>query len=216
MKQKDYTLKKMTMRGMLTLFLSSLMTFAYAQDPCPDAPVFETVQYFCSESAWAKIGEDADYLGDLPIYAEDSDYVLTWYRDSGLTDEVTEPKNKLLVNGDTYYVTQTDANDCESDDLEIIVSEKDCGCVKDAAFEDQNGNPSARGYEFYQFLHNDPSHIREVHKTCGQSMYGANQIQLGNVDGYTWDDNVALVTKGYDRSEEHTTELQSRGQLECS
>ena len=192
MKQKDYTLKKMTMRGMLTLFLSSLMTFAYAQDPCPDAPVFETVQYFCSESAWAKIGEDADYLGDLPIYAEDSDYVLTWYRDSDLNDEVIDPKSELLVDGDTFYVTQTDADDCESNALEIIVSEKDCGCVKDAAFEDQNGNPSARGYEFYQFdgISN--------HKTCGQSMFGANPIQLGAVDGYTGQDDVALVTQGFD------------------
>lgn len=199
MKQKDYTLKKMMLRGMLTIFFSSLMTFAYAQNPCPDAPVFETLQYFCSESAWAKIGEDADYLGDLSIYPEDPDFVLTWYRDSDLTDEVIDPKNEALIDGDIYYVTQTDTVGCESDALQIIVSEKDCGCIKDAAFEDQKGNPSARGYEFYRF-----DGVTN-HKTCGQSMFGAAQVQLGAVDGYTWDDNVALVTKGFDPTHQNST-----------
>src|SRR5699024_5980185 len=177
----------------LLMLFSGVMTFnVMAQTPCPDAPVFETVQYFCSEAAWAQIGEDADYLGDLQIYADDPSYILTWYRDSDLTDKVSNPKAELLADGTEYYVTQTDSNNCESQALKIIVSETDCGCIKDPGFEDQEGNPSARGYEFYRFQG------VSNHKTCGQSMVGADQVQLGAVDGYSFQDNIALVTKGND------------------
>src|SRR5690625_2615232 len=81
----------------ITFVLHVTSLDANAQDPCPDAPAFETTQYFCSEEVWAKIGEDADFLGDLPIYAEQPDYVLNWYRDAALNERVNDPKKERLT-----------------------------------------------------------------------------------------------------------------------
>lgn len=193
---RQTTLRRNILKGLWTLSLVSFVWgVTYAQDPCPnkpDAPEFDTVQEFCSEAAWALIGEDADYLSDLPIYVKDLDFQITWYRDSDLTQTVSDPEDELLVDGEVYYVTQTDADGCESEPLKIEVSETECGCIKDAQMEDQNGNPTARGYEFFQF-----DGITN-HKTCGQSMFGAPSIPMGALDGWGPDDDGALVSKGMD------------------
>lgn len=181
------------MRRSLLILMLGLFTIAtYAQEPCPDAPAFETDQFFCSEAAWAKIGEDADYLSDLPIYPEDTTYTITWYKDSTLNTKVSSPDNHKLVDGEVFYVTQTNDKGCESDALKVVASIKDCGCIKDPGFENQKGEPSARGYEAHQF----PG-ITE-HKTCGQTMYGANPYPLGTLDGYGPQDDATLVTEGMD------------------
>src|SRR5699024_9622024 len=50
---------------------------------------------------------------------------ITWYEDSGLTQEITDPTTFDLVDGDSYYVTQT-LEGCESPALEIVAEELDC------------------------------------------------------------------------------------------
>lgn len=193
MKHKKHTFRSKILRGVLALLVSVSSLNLYAQDnPTPAAPIYETEQYFCAAEVWAEIGEDADYLGDLPIYALQTDYVLTWYKDVELNDKVSDPKAELLADGNTYYVTQTDADGNESEALKIIASETDCGCIKDPGFEDQNGEPTARGYDFYRF--DGVSN----HKTCGQSMEGALSVTLGAIDGYAEQDNITLVTSGKD------------------
>src|SRR5690625_3252530 len=74
----------------------------------------------------------------------------------------------------------------------IVASERDCGCIKDPGFQDQEGGPADRGYEAYQFPNIDN------HKTCGQTMQGANPLPLGTIDGYTGTDDAVLVTEGMD------------------
>src|SRR5690625_3047745 len=108
------------------LFLLTLFAYnSYAQTPCPEIPAYESEQFFCSEAAWAQIGEDADYLGDLQRFPDDTEYTLTWYEDEDLNTIITNPRSELLLNGTVYYVTQTNTDGCESEALKIIVSEKD-------------------------------------------------------------------------------------------
>lgn len=157
----------------------------------PPAPDATTDQYFCSQNAWALIGEDQDYLSDLQIFPDTVGWSINWYTDAALTNPVANPSTETLVDGTTYYVTQTDDLGNESPAQEITVVENDCACIKDPTFEDQNGNPSARGYEFVQFIG-----ISE-HRTCGQLMNGANAFTMGAVDAPMNSSSYAnLVTPG--------------------
>src|SRR5690625_2288392 len=192
MKNKRHTISRLAVSGLLTLVLGMYSWGMSAQQPCPDAPVYDSVQFFCPDSVFAQIGEDGDNLGDLQIFPDDFDYTLTWYSDEDLTQPIADPKTHPLQDGDVYYVTQTDTNGCESDSLMIVASERDCGCIKDPGFQDQEGGPADRGYEAYQFPNIDN------HKTCGQTMQGANPLPLGTIDGYTGTDDAVLVTEGMD------------------
>lgn len=186
---------------LLTLLLfSGVWTSLHAQPPIPNA---ETDQYFCSQNAWALIGEDRDYLSDLQIFPDQVGWSVTWYQDAALSTQVSDPTIEALVDGATYYVTQTNVQGNESDALEITVIENSCACIKDPTFEDQNGNPSARGYEFLQY-----EGIAN-HKTCGQDMSAATSLSMGSVDGYfpmgvdplgVVPDDAVLVTPGPDPS----------------
>src|SRR5690554_3422735 len=193
MKNKRHTISRLAVSGLLTLVLGMYSWGMNAQQPpCPDAPEFDSIQFFCPDSVYAQIGEDGDFLGDLPIHPDDFDYTLTWYSDQGLTQPIANPTTHVLQDGDVYYVTQTDTNGCENDPLEIVASERDCGCIKDPSFQDQEGEPASRGYEAFQFIGIDN------HKTCGQTMQGANPLPLGTIDGYTGTDDAVLVTQGMD------------------
>ena len=192
MKNKRHTISRFVVSGLLTLVLGFYSWGVNAQQPCPDAPVYESVQFFCPDSVFAQIGEDGDRLGDLQIFPDDFDYTLTWYSDEDLTQPIADPKTHPLQDGDVYYVTQTDTNGCESDALMIVASERDCGCIKDPSFQDQQGGPADRGYEAYQFVG------IANHKTCGQTMQGANPLPLGTIDGYSGTDDAVLVTQGFD------------------
>lgn len=192
MKNKRHTISRLAVSGLLTLVLGMYSWGMSAQQPCPDAPVYDSVQFFCPDAVFAQIGEDGDRLGDLQIFPDDFDYTLTWYSDEDLTQPIADPKAHPLQDGEVYYVTQTDTNGCESDALMIVASERDCGCIKDPSFQDQQGGPASRGYNAFQFdgISN--------HKTCGQTMQGANPLPLGTIDGYTGTDDAVLVTQGFD------------------
>src|SRR5699024_3044328 len=66
-----------------------------------------------------------DTVDDLTVEATRVGAILTWYEDAGLTQEITDPSTHDLVDGDSYYVTQT-LNGCESDPLIITADEIDC------------------------------------------------------------------------------------------
>lgn len=193
MKNKLLYLITLPMRKIILLtFFSVFTTLSYGQ--CPDPPAVNSQQFFCSETAWLLIGESADYLSDLQVFPDALGWTITWYEDNGGVPGavITSPNTELLVSGTVYHVTQTDASNCESDPLAITVVERDCSCIKDPTFEDQNGNPSVRGYNFYQF----PG--IQNHKTCGQSMQGAAPYPMGAIDGYGPNDDAVLVTPGID------------------
>src|SRR5690625_5928321 len=81
MKNKRHTISRLAVSGLLTLVLGMYSWGMSAQQPCPDAPVYDSVQFFCPDSVFAQIGEDGDNLGDLQIFPDDFDYTLTWYSD---------------------------------------------------------------------------------------------------------------------------------------
>ena len=71
----------------------------------PSGPAAQSLQNF----------EEGDTLSDLDVTATGT---VTWYQDAELT--IVLPATTLLVNGETYYVTQTTAT-CESDATTITV-----------------------------------------------------------------------------------------------
>ena len=71
------------------------------------------------------IYNDGDMLSIVPIEGSKFNDEFKWYRDSGLTDEITDPSQEELEDGETYYVTQT-VMGCESDGLAITFEEFDC------------------------------------------------------------------------------------------
>ncbi|MBT0607271.1 T9SS type B sorting domain-containing protein [Aequorivita echinoideorum] len=181
-------------KQILVLILGVFSTLSYGQCPTPPpAPTVDSQQSFCSATAWMLIGANADYLSDLQVFPDQVGWTLNWYADNGGTQgaSIASPTTELLVSGTVYYLTQTDAAGCESPAVAITVSEKDCGCIKDPGFEDQNGNESARGYSFVQF-----PNINN-HKTCGQSMQGANAINIGPTPNVMTGD-VVYTTPGND------------------
>lgn len=194
MKKKYPHLKTQSMRKILLITVLSVFTTLFSYGQCPDPPSVDSEQFFCSETAWLLIGETADYLSDLQVFPDQVGWTITWYEDdNGMPGvPIANPSAELLVNGAVYHVTQTDAANCESDPLMITLTERDCACIKDPTFEDQNGNPSARGYNFVQFQG------IQNHKTCAQSMAGAPPLPMGTIDGYGPNDDAVLVTPGID------------------
>ncbi len=190
MKKSNHTLTQIFLRGIFTLLLGGISLVSYGQS-APAAPAFATVQEFCSEAAWAKIGEDGDVLSDLPIYVADTSYTLKWYTDSTLTNSVNRPDTLPLTDGDVFYVTQTDASGAESSALKIIVSEKECGCIKNPTFETQQGDANDEGYSGFVFdgISN--------HKVCAQTMFGAPTHPFGPING---NDRIELVSAGTDQN----------------
>lgn len=193
MRKKIQNLGNRTIRKFMPLmFLGVFTTLSYGQ--CPDPPSVDSEQYFCSATAWLLIGESADYLSDLQVFPDQVGWSITWYEDNGGLPgaAIANPSAELLVTGAVYHVTQTDTANCESDPLMITLTERDCACIKDPTFEDQDGSASVRGYEFKQFPNVNN------HKTCGQSMQGANPYTLGNTNGMAAGDDAVLVTPGND------------------
>src|SRR5690554_2779895 len=187
-------IKTQSMRKILLITVLSVFTTLFSYGQCPDPPSVDSEQFFCSETAWLLIGETADYLSDLQVFPDQVGWTINWYEDdNGMPGvPIANPSAELLVNGAVYHVTQTDAANCESDPLMITLTERDCACIKDPTFEDQNGNPSARGYNFVQFQG------IQNHKTCAQSMAGAPPLPMGTIDGYGPNDDAVLVTPGID------------------
>lgn len=155
----------------LVLFIFPLAIQAQCPPPSGDPSPF-----FCSQTSWANAGLTAisgDVLGDLKIYGEN----LQWYSDSALTQPINAPNSEILVDGQTYYVTQTIAG-CTSSALAVTVTNKECGCIKEPDFEEQDGSFTADGYNFYiQGL--------EDHKTCGAQILGAPALTLGSMDDFS-------------------------------
>ena len=65
------------------------------------------------------------YISDLVVSGTMGASVLTWYEDAAGTIIITDPTTFLLVDGTTYYVSQTFGT-CESPLLAITVHEIDC------------------------------------------------------------------------------------------
>jgi gliding motility-associated-like protein len=78
----------------------------------PEAPVAVSPQVFCSS--------DEPMVSDLEISGIALGTTLTWYSDIDLTVEI--PVTTSLVDGATYYVTQTNMYGCESDAAAITVT----------------------------------------------------------------------------------------------
>lgn len=76
-----------------------------------------------------------DTVDDLDAEETRSGAILTWYEDAALTIEITDTSTHLLVDGDTYYVTQF-YNDCESVALAITAEEIDCSDLEIVSFTD--------------------------------------------------------------------------------
>ena len=194
MKNKLLYLITLPMRKIILLtFFSVFTTLSYGQ--CPDPPAVDSQQFFCSETAWLLIGESADYLSDLQVFPEVPGWTITWYDDNGGVpgSVIANPNTELLVSGTVYHVTQTNTANCESDPLAITVVERDCGCIKDPTFENQNGLPSDRGYTYTQFTGTSN------HKTCGQgSMLTAPARARGTTDAITAGNEAVFVTQGID------------------
>ncbi len=155
----------------------------------PPAPSGNMSQYFCSATSWMNAGfsESGDTFDELQVYGED----LTFYEDNGGApgNVISNPSNFVLVDGATYYVTQT-IGGVESDPLTITVNDRECGCIKNPKFETSDGQPTDEGYVYY-----DESYA-DGHKTCGGSIAGLSPIALGTMDNMA--DVVALVSSGSD------------------
>ena len=67
-----------------------------------------------------------DTLADLEVDATETPSTFTWYSDAAGTTVI--PDTTVLVDGTTYYVTQT-FNGCESAPIAITVSEIDCSSL---------------------------------------------------------------------------------------
>jgi gliding motility-associated-like protein len=78
----------------------------------PEAPVAVSPQIFCSS--------DDPMVSDLEISGIALGTTLTWYSDIDLTVEI--PVSTSLVDGATYYVTQTNMYGCESDAAAITAT----------------------------------------------------------------------------------------------
>lgn len=88
---------------------------------------------FDCQSFETPIGEEeqsfvgGDTVADLEVEATMDDVTFTWYEDEDLTIVIADPTAELLVDGTTYYVTQTiNVNGCESPALAILALEIDC------------------------------------------------------------------------------------------
>lgn len=183
------------MRKILLITVLSVFTTLFSYGQCPDPPSVDSEQFFCSETAWLLIGETADYLSDLQVFPDQVGWTITWYEDNaGVPGTViANPSAELLINGAVYHVTQTDTANCESDPLMITLTERDCACIKDPTFEDQNGNPTDRGYTYSTLGALDHA------KTCGQGpMNVAPPLTRGTTNSMAGGDFAVFVTPGPD------------------
>lgn len=86
----------------------------------------DQAQIDCTDYTEAPIGREnqlfqaGDALGDLVITGIE----LSYYADAALTTTLSD--TDLIVDGDTYYITQTINTTCESDALEVTVELADC------------------------------------------------------------------------------------------
>lgn len=146
----------------LIAFFAIFTMGVYAQTP---PPAGETIQNFCSQATWQNAGFTAmpgDNLGDTQVHGQN----LTWYDgDPNGTppgNVISNPDNEILVDGTTYYVTQT-VGGVESAPLQVVVAEQTCACIKEPDMETQDGTGDAEGYVFY-------TQPIALHKTCGTQL----------------------------------------------
>ena len=78
----------------------------------PAAILAESPQVFCSA--------DMPTIADIAISGADAGNIVTWYDSVSLTGELSEAT--ALVDGMTYYVTQTNDDTCESEATAITVT----------------------------------------------------------------------------------------------
>ncbi|SHJ06334.1 Por secretion system C-terminal sorting domain-containing protein [Mesonia phycicola] len=69
-----------------------------------------------------------DYLSDISAEAYVHSTAVTWYTDAALTMPIADPTTEVLVDGNTYYVTQTVLG-CESAAVAVTVVEFDCSAL---------------------------------------------------------------------------------------
>lgn len=69
-----------------------------------------------------------DMVSDLEVLGSTYNDGFVWYSDAALTNEIIDPTTEPIVNGNSYFVTQTILG-CESTGLEIVPIEFDCGLM---------------------------------------------------------------------------------------
>jgi len=154
--------------------------------PLPDGG---TAQRFCSDQTWINAGittEDGDVISDLNICGEN----LSWYSDAAGTTPIFNPNTQDLVDGQSYYVTQT-INGCESDLLEVQVTEQECACFKNPGFQDQSGNFDSTGFTFYSQDNGTASQI-EACKGTSYILPSVNQYTT-TIDQYNYSSSNDMV-----------------------
>lgn len=186
MRQSILNLNPRFFRNSLSVLFTIFAMTMYGQNP----PTGDPLQNFCSAAAWQNGGfptMPGDDLGDLQVHGDN----LTWYSDAALTQVITNPDAEILVDGTTYYVTQT-VGGVESPALPVNVMELTCACIKEPDFESQDNVGDASDYKFYE-------QMLDLHKTCGMQLGNAPMVPLGPIDGFDTDvDKAQLVTAGND------------------
>src|SRR5690625_4232969 len=123
--------------------------------------------FFCSTDAWATLGRSiTETLGNIDVCGAS----LKFY-DSNF-DEIANPANHALVDGETYYITDV-INGCESAPLEITVTENNCGCSINTNFQNQDGTPDFRDIRIFQ---NPMSAYGAGFNVCNTSLLRTNQL----------------------------------------
>lgn len=144
------------------------LLFAFTLTTYGQTPTGEPNPYFCSKASWKSGGfpkMPGDNLGDLQVNGEN----LKWYEDKALTKPISNPNKKILVDGASYYVTQT-VGGVESTPLKVTVMDRACGCIKEPDFETQDNKLAAPGYVFYS------QPIIPYHKTCDSRIYPTDPV----------------------------------------
>src|SRR5690625_3089354 len=166
------------------------------------APTSAFEHYFCSTQAWASMGRNVtETLGNIDICGVN----LKFY-DSNF-DPIADPTTHALVDGETYYITDV-INGCESEPLEITVTENNCGCSLNDTFQTQHGAPDFRDIRVYQKLGG--------FQLCNTSLAGSTNVALPPVPetpavgSDTYQTLASLVTPGGDPSLEEIGIYHSR------
>lgn len=146
-----------------------------------EAPLGGGEYFFCSDAAWDLINVTiTETLADVPVSGAN----LNWYDENN--DPIVNPSTIVLEDGDVYYVTN-EVNGCQSEPLEIHITQKDCGCIVDAGI---NSN-SLDGFEFYT--------SPVAPNACNRGWTNATPINQGTLNGVAGSaDRAVAVSPGFD------------------
>ncbi|HET8809607.1 MAG TPA: T9SS type A sorting domain-containing protein [Flavobacteriaceae bacterium] len=147
-------------------------------------PIGDTTQEFCTTATWTNAGltNQGGTVADLNVSGQN----LSWYSDAAGTIPIANPNTTVLVNGTTYYVSQT-INGCESPLLAITATERQFPCFKNPGFEDV----TLGTYDFYD------KDTDKSYQTCNIGTNTVtNMVTPGPLDSTA--DECAPVSESFD------------------